>query len=310
MKRISLIALAIVAAGGLTVSSRAGIVVRDTWQDSDRTDPAPPTYSENGVDSDLDTDIESAWFNGGSGNALNASPGQLSMVFTSGTASASWTTYFTPEGSELTLSNPGDVLKVTWVFSLVGVNTGNTSQNFRLALVDSPSAARLTVDGSPGAGAYTGYGIFANMATTLGNGNSFALMERNTASGNLLGTSGDWVNRANGAGSGVTGYSAGPIYTNVWTLTKTGSGLDIVVSMSGDNIGGSGAISVSFSDTTPNGLAYDTFAIRPSNSQSTATEFDTRLFQVDFTAIPEPSTIMLLVSGIGLMLTVVRRIRR
>ena len=52
--------------GALAVTSRAAIVVNDTWQDGTRTDPAAPTYSENGTDSDADGNIESAWFNAGS----------------------------------------------------------------------------------------------------------------------------------------------------------------------------------------------------------------------------------------------------
>src|SRR5206468_3767681 len=108
---------------------------------------------------------------------MTASPGHLDIVFTNTASSASWTTYFTPEGSELTLNNPGDQIKVTWIFSLTGVATGNTSQNFRLALVNSPGSARLTADGAPGPDAYTGYAMFGNMSTALGNGNSWQLRE-------------------------------------------------------------------------------------------------------------------------------------
>src|SRR5260221_6015443 len=50
-------------------ASRATIIVSDTWQDTNRTQPPPTltapfttTYSENGVDQDGDGDIESSWY--------------------------------------------------------------------------------------------------------------------------------------------------------------------------------------------------------------------------------------------------------
>ena len=54
--------LCAVAALGVSAISRAAIVVNDTWQDSTRTDPTSPVYSENGTDTDADGDIELAWF--------------------------------------------------------------------------------------------------------------------------------------------------------------------------------------------------------------------------------------------------------
>jgi hypothetical protein len=109
-----------------------------------------------------------------------------------GTSSASWTTYFTPEATPVTLAQ-GEKLKVTWQFTLTNVGANNTSQNFRYAVVDTPSASRLAANGSPGTAAYTGYAMFANMSnTTLGNSSPFALRERVVASGASLGTAGDW----------------------------------------------------------------------------------------------------------------------
>src|SRR4051794_1692217 len=103
---------------GVGALAHGGVVVNDTWLDGTRTDPAAPTYSENGVDSDGDLNIESAWFQGGDGTLDPTAPGgPLRGAFTNSTitSSASWTTYFSPEAGQITLGQ-GDKLRVTWKF--------------------------------------------------------------------------------------------------------------------------------------------------------------------------------------------------
>lgn len=266
---------------GLAVASHATVLVNDSWQDGSRTDPASPTYSENGTNLDplQDTDLESAWFNGGTGASATATPGHLNLAM--GSSSASWTTYFTPEASPVTLASAGDALKATWIFTPTNVNVSNTSQNFRLALADAPS--RLSSDGSPPSAAYKGYAMFMNMGQTLGNSNPFQLREWNTSSDDLLAASGAWAALANGATSGNHGYDSLTQYTFVMTLTRNASsGLDIVATMTGGTLNGSGTATVSFTDTSPSSFTYDTFGLRPSNAASTADKFDTTLFKVEF----------------------------
>jgi hypothetical protein len=282
--------------------SNAATVVSDTWIDDSDSDPASPTYSENGVDADADGDIESAWFQGGDGTlnpVAGDGPGPLRGEFSSptGGSSASWTTYFTPEGSEVNLANAGDTLKVTWVFTPTGVNESNSSQNFRIALVDSPSAARLESDGAPGSAAYTGYGIFANMGQTLGNSNPFRLMERADDSGALLSSSGEWTGLGTtGAAEDNEGYDSGTEYTFMMTIMRTAAGeLQVDTSMTGGTLDNDGTAEVSFLDTTPNNgsFKFDTFSLRPSGASTTAAAFDTRLFRVEFTVVPEPTSLLL-----------------
>ncbi|HSY17565.1 MAG TPA: immunoglobulin domain-containing protein [Candidatus Acidoferrales bacterium] len=277
------------------MTSWATVLVNDTWQDSTRTDPAAPVYSEYGTDTDGDGDLESAWFN--TGNTMTASPGHLVTTLpANGTGSASWTTYFTPESTPVTLANTGDALKITWVFTPTGVNGSSSSPTgLRLAVVDSPSAARITSDTSPGNGTYAGYGMFMNMATTLASSTPFQLIER-TAPGTsaaLLSSSGTstWTPLANGATSGHTGYVSGTQYTFVMTLTRNASsGLDIVATMTGGSLNNTGSASVSYSDSAPNSFTFDTFALRPSSANDSATSFDTSLFKVEaLTANAAPS---------------------
>ena len=278
-KRLSIIA----GVCGILAHGYAAALVNDTWQDGTRTDPAAPVYSENGTDSDGDGDLESAWyFTGSSGTAMTASPGHL--ITTVGASSSSWMTYFTPESSKITLSGPGDAMKITWVFTPTTVNANNTSQNFRMAIVNTPIGSRLTADGSPASAAFAGYAMFMNMGTTLGNGKPFNLMARNVASSDLLSTSGNWTSLTNGATSGTHGYDSGTPYTFVITMTRNASGgLEIAATMSGGTLNGSGAASLTYTDAAPNSFTFDTFALRPSAAASTAAQFDATLFKVEFT---------------------------
>ena len=283
MKTLRSTAFAFILTFGMVSSGRATVLVHDTWQDGTRTDPAAPVYSEDGTDLDGDGDLESAWYSGGSGASATASPGHL--VFTMGSSSGSWTTYFTPETNQVTLAGAGDQLKVTWVFTPSGVNAGNTSQGFPIALVDTPSAQRISSDTSPGSAAYTGYGVFMNMSPTLGNNHPFQLVERSVTSGDLLTSSGNWTGVADGATNGNHGYDSGTNYTFVMTITRNAAnGLDIAATMTGGTLNGSGVASASFTDATPNGGSYtfDTFALRPNTAAKSASSFDTTLFEVEF----------------------------
>jgi hypothetical protein len=287
----------------------AGIVVNDTWIDDSDADPASPAYSELGVDADSDGDIESAWFQGGVGGldpVAGGGPGPLRGDLTAGGASsASWTTYFTPDATALTLANNGDRLRVTWSFVPTNVNAANTSQNFRFALVDA--GLRSTVNSSLPSTTYDGYAMFANMAQTLGNSNPYQLRERAIGAGNLLNTSGDWSVLANGATTGADGYDSGAPYTLTWTMTRAGTGLDINVTMSGAGLDNDGAAVVQFTDATPDSFSYDTFSVRPSGATTTAELFDTTLFRVEFFTpnVPEPASLAMF--GIGAVLLATRR---
>jgi hypothetical protein len=294
--------------------SAAAVIVNDTWLDGTDTDPISPTYSENGVDGDGDGNLESAWFQGGAGTLDPVAPGGPLRGTGFGTSSASWTTYFTPEASPATLAAAGDQLRITWAFTPANVNLSNGSQNFRLAVVNSPAASRVTGPGTPGSAAYTGYAIFGNMGQTFGHSRPFELLEHN-ASGSLLSGSGDWTQFspvANGATQNATGYASGTEYTLVWTFTRTATnGLDVSATMSGGNINGTGTMTSFVSDPTPNGgsFAFDTFAIRPTNATTTADTFDTRLFRVELiAAVPEAGSLAF-VGLAGLALLAYRRLR-
>jgi hypothetical protein len=308
---IALLLLSAALVGTIASSVSAAVIVRDTWQDGTDDDPASPTYSENGTDTDLDGDRESVWYQGGDGTLNPVGPGgpqrgQFSDPV-AGASSASWTTYFTPEALPVTLANDGDRMKLRWVFTPTGVNANNTSQNFRLAVVNSPAAARLVANGSPGSSTYTGYGMFMNMGQTLGNSNPFQLREHD-GNGALLSGSGDWLALGNGATSGNAGYTSGTQYVYDMILTRLpGNQLQIESTMKGGTLDNDGVATVTVVDAASPTFSFDTFAVRPSGATTTAGTFDTKLFRVDFMPyIPEPASSLLFGLG-GLALLLIRR---
>lgn len=309
------IAFAFVLAALYSTRAVAVLVVNDSWQDGTRSDPASPVYSENGVDSDADGNIESAWFRSGTGSTVTTPAGHL--IATPGAGqSMSLTTYFTPEASPVTLTNVGDKISLHWVFTPSGVTTTSTSnQDMRIALVDSPAASRITSDATPGSAAYTGYGVFLNMKSgTLGaSSNNFQIEERVAGSSALLSSSSSWTSLA-GTGTNTTpGYTSGLKYTFDMSITKTATGADIAASMTGAGLGpGGNGLSVTFSDISPEAFTFDTFALRPGTPETTATSFDTTLFQVDYspaTAVPELSS-FLLVGIVGCAITTGKHFQR
>ena len=304
----TLIHLTFVAVFGMVLSVHGNILVNDTWLDGTRTDPASTVYSEYGVDSDFDGNIESAWYRGGTGTLDPVGPGGplRGDLGAGGTGSGSWTTFFAPGATAVNLANVGDRLTVTWAFTLQNVGAVNSSQNFRVALVDTPEADRLLADGSPPSSTYAGYGMLNNMGVTLGRTTPFRIVERSApaTSSALLSATGSWATSADDTVTvGDPGYAADTLYTFVMSLTRTALGLDIASSITGGSLGGDGTLVASFSDTTPNTYSYDTFAIRPSSAVGTAQIFDTTLFKVEVVQVPEPGTLALLsLGGLGLLL--------
>jgi hypothetical protein len=220
------------------------------------------------------------WYHGGAGGlALSGD----TLIGTTGDSSSSWTIYLAPEDDPISLENASDRLTVEVKFSMAGVNASNSSQNFRIGLLDSPTAARLTADGDPPSGPYTGYAFFMNIGETTGNGNSFQLRERNAANdGATLGTSSLWgATGSNGLGNGMEGYSSDAEYTLVITVTRTSAGAaDVKGVITGPGLSGAGSATVQFVDTTPQPFTFDTLVIRPSNALTTASSFTFTSFSV------------------------------
>jgi len=301
MKRSIILPLAAACSVAFSSYGQLTTILDENFSDGERVTQNLPSSSQ--------------WFRGGAGTLDVVQPtGPLrGDLGAGGTSSGSWTTYFAPSGSPVTLVNAGDYVKLTWQVTLGTVGAANTSQNFRLAIVNTPTAARLTADGSPGSSTYAGYGMFMNMGLSpLGNSSPFQLMERSApgTSSALLSAGGSWTGLANGATAGNAGYADGVLYTYIMQLTLNGSGgLDILSSMSGGTLNNSGTASISFTDPTPNSLSFDTFSLRPSSATGAAQIFDTSLLKVELFQVPEPTSFALV--GLGVLgLTLAHRRQR
>jgi hypothetical protein len=315
MKKLQKLIIAL-ATGIAVQQSQAAIIVNDTWIDGTRNDPNPlGGFSENGVDADGDGDIESAWFKGPSGFAVsvvNPTPGITPGIIRGAmpaSGSASFTTYFTPSNTApVTLTTAGQKVQLTWAFSMTGINSATTAQALRLGIVDWPEASvtRIATDTAPSSAnlaVFPGYSMQLNINTTLANSNPFQLVERSVTPTTFLANAAGWSFLDDEETSGVPGYQDGVVYTFTFSAMLNGlGGLDIESSMTGGNLGGDGSLNVSFTDTTPNSLTFDTFGIRANTLAETASVFDTSLFRVELIeAAPEPTVLSLgLLGALGL----------
>jgi hypothetical protein len=298
------------------------------WKSQYGGSPSGGAYSENGVDADGDGDIESAWFQGGSGT-LNPVGVNGPLRGTPLATSASWTTYFSPESAPVTLGAAGEQLQVAWTFKPTGVandDMANTGQNFRLAVVDSPASLRVSTNASPANSTtedYNGYAMFMNMDQTLRRSSPFTLMKRAAVGPFLANGSPYWT--STGVDDGATndpGYTSDQSFTYMMTITRNAlDGLDIVSRMEGAGLGPlvegvpRGYLEVTHTDAAPTTFAFDTFGVRVSAAATTATTFDTSNFKVEkltvalpiASAVPEPGG---LVSGLMALVALKCRRRR
>jgi hypothetical protein len=277
MKRNSFLPLAGLLAASLVTASADTIYVRDTWADGNR------NQTETGVDSDLDGDIESAWF--GNNSSLSVTPGTLTG--TPSTSSRQWITYFA--ASPIALLNDGDSLKVTLQFTPTTL-TPNSTRNMRFGLFNYSGGTRLTADGTPGGTGVTGYSSFVNFAPTFGTSSPLQLLERtNVTSTDLQGTTSDFSVLGSGGSSGGSAFTSGALHTLQFQITRTSASS---VNASVTFLDSANAVIATASGSDATGvMAFDSFAMRPGSTASTAAVFNFSLFEVEYiNAVPEPST--------------------
>jgi hypothetical protein len=271
----------------------SGVIVSNTWQSTLFSNPPPPQYSDCGVP-EAAGDIESCWFALGSstspGIAVTA-PG--SMDLTVPTNSRTWFTYFTSNG--VVNLNLGEEIKVTTIFQPQGV-VNNTNGNLAFGLFNSyaPGAARVTGNlgsSSSGAGDYQGYDFVLNFSSTY-HTNVFTnadlamtpieiRVRTNLPDSDMLGNSGDYTALgAGGSTPGSPGFVDNSVYTNVFAVARQSNG---IVNISVQFTGPAGFnLSYSTNDVlNTNDIAFDTFALRPVNNMTTATNIIVSLVKVE-----------------------------
>ena len=282
MKYLRPIALILALLFGVAASGYADdiILVDDTWADGDRTSSGPDGSG-----------IDSPWYFS-TDTAAGVIPGH--MFATNGASSLTFLTYFAPDSNPVTLSGAGDTLKITWIFTPNGVNSSNTSQAFNFAVVDTPTAALVTADNFTTASAqYYGYAIFCNMGGQFNHSTPYGLRKWTAGVTNdFLAHQGNWTALANGATRYNHGYDSGTSYTMVWTITRDAAGEEIITNtMTGGTINNVGYAKVTYTNTSPDTYTFDTFCVRPSNSNNTAVVIDNTHFKVEFISGAAPAAI-------------------
>jgi len=331
-KRYGMVALVATAACALALSAHAQIIttnvlVNDTWRSGNVVWPAPPAYAENNglvaTPVNFDGDLSSAWFMGGSGNLAivtnNPTPpvtGPNILEMTTSTGSSHYYTYFTSNTTAVTLSATGvsQEMVLTWDFTPNGLGAQNGNQGLFLALGLTPSGTRVTANGTlPKANYTNAFAALLNVEGGAGQefGTTPLTMKKWSlaGTGSLAGTTSNYATLQTGGTSLTQAYMNGTNYSFVMSLDMLPTGLQVTETVSGYKLGGTGSITATYLDTSLAGqsVSYDTFVIRPTNGGVTASTFDTSLFQVII--IPEPSTVALVVMGLGVALGLIRRRR-
>ncbi|AHF90798.1 anchor protein [Opitutaceae bacterium TAV5] len=261
------------------------------------------------VRADSATIEPTTWYYSGPSSAVTS--GEDGLTFTT-KATADYPTsirhvltYFT----STTLANSGDSLSVSLTFS--GQLNNPTNYAFNFAFYDS-GGSQIPENGlGQGSGSsspffnYTGYrvGIRAQASTTT---QPFELRTRSVANAVLGSTSAHTGETAGGPASS-TALTSGASYNITYTITRIDpANLGISISVTGAGLGDNynGSWTVASTYTT-----FDTFAITIGG----ASAFDSITLSdvvITTTAIPEPSTVSVLLGAGGLIAALVFRRRR
>lgn len=253
------------------------------------------TFS-NGLIGPQNLPTSAQWY--GSNTTLTAETGAMTLGTSNGTAMV--TGYFTDSGT-VSLTE-GMSITLSFSFTLTGANS--TSGFFRFGLFDS-GGNRLTAQDQGAANSlfnyYTGYATLTDINTTT-NRNIGLGMRNNLPNNGLLNSVTPYT---------TFGSSGAPFtlqndtqYTSTFTLTNTGSGIEITQTFTGGSLSG---ITRTQTDSSTTYTTFDTAAIIIQGSAASTITFS----QISVTMIPEPSTAILLgaaLVGVGILRKTQRKV--
>jgi pectate lyase len=267
-----------------SLSTSATVLLDDTFADGTRNNQNLPTDSAWYVSS------VSSWT-----TAVNA----MSLTL-SGSGAVQGVTYFGANSSSPVQLNVGDTLTATIKFTFNGVNTFNTSQNFRLGIFNfansalSPTWATTDLSGNNGLGnGVQGYALFQTMGGTFNNASPMNVQKRTTlADGALLGSAGDYTSLGNGPGntSGFPGFISGAQYLLQFSLQRTAS-TALAISVSWQNVTNGATLTTSVTDTSATNFNFDGIALRPSSAASSSTNIIFNEVRIDLISAGAPPSI-------------------
>jgi hypothetical protein len=219
------------------------------------------------------------------------------MLGTNITSARLWVGYFTDDPASPVTLAPGQMIKVTLVFTPTNVAqwTGSgTQRGLRFGLLNyADGGTRLTADSfssSGGNGAnVTGYMLNLSFYTNFSTETPMEIRVRtNLASANLIGTTADYLSLGSGPCclSNQPGFSSGTTYTLEFIVARTNA-TDVGVRTR--IFGADQDLSFEVMDTS--GFAsnrFDAFAIRPNNLANAADHFTFSRFTVEVLPISVP----------------------
>ena len=284
----------------MTSTAKAALIVDDSWADGGRTDGADP----------LDTNWWSSTSN--TGNSIEVSAGSLGMI--SGTSGRGIHGTFPAQN----LTSVGDTLKATFTFT-TPATVGSAAASFKVGLFSMAAgsvnlAADINASSSSPNAIYNpvpGYWMDYDVKTGAPAGTeNITFREKDPVPGTggvLLAAAGDFKNAAaNGFPATVSGgnayvFAPNTTYTGTFSITKSAGGLDLSGSLSqGASLLSTFTMS---SDSSPSTTSFDVlgfhansnvFGSTTSNAAGADNGIDFSNIKIEFIAVPEPATVLLL----------------
>lgn len=288
----ALISIFVVAVSYSTVAAGT-VIVDDDFSDLDR--------SKTGV---LDADWWSS--NSTSGNSVEIDATGLGLV--SGTSGRGIHATFAPQDLGV-----GDTLTVTYAFKTPATVAGSPgSSSFKVAMMDfnDPGlAADLSSSSSSSNPLYVGLPGYLS-GFDVGSGDEdvdFREHDLTSTSGRFLGTTSEWISMGSSANVGYA-FQPNTDYVGVFSATRTGAdSLDLFSSMTQVGVG----LLDSHTETDDSGIAnnFGMFGIwansnkfGSTNSSDPDNGITLTRFTVELTQVPEPSTMILLIGGVFVLI--------
>ena len=319
MKTFLRYGVAVAALCAFTVSAQATVLIDEQFESG---------YNRTSV---YIANSNMAWFKGRSNTSATVNVGSLSFSTSSSSGASGYWGYFTdPAGSVGSVGSAssvtaghlalgiGDKLTVSIGFSLGTIPASTSAGALRFGLLDSaaasqvPDQTRFTVDANsgPSNGAFIndpGYGAFLPLTSATALTDQINLNRRTTfTSSNLMSTAGDWTSLAS-VGGAYNPLSSGVNYTFNYSVARLDASTWELSASIVDTL--SQTVMTSGSAQTASGQSSFDWIIWRMPAEAVGNPDVFTDLKVEVVAIPEPSTLVLVGAGLGMLFGMIRRRR-